>query len=505
MKYIRRPDLTISTRMAIALAALNNKGDYGFITHLANTYKVSRTFIYSLVHAVERALYLPFYADFLLKTQVAAEKQSLDNKILLYRLEGNSSLESISNMLNYNNLSPSSVGYISERLKHFGSSLSNTLELNSSEPITLIWLNDELFAHTSPILATVDPISLAILRLQLAEKRDAATWNNHFEQIKLRNFYPINLCSDRGKAIVKASEQTFENVSFQPDIFHDLQELSKVINVTLQRRAYRAINHEYERQRVLASAKSMMVELKRRISYDEAKKDASAAIELYDNAHYLFGEIRLSLEFIDEKGNFLTFHSAEENILTALELLKTLKHSALLDAVSTFESKLDEILQYMHTAQQTHKHLSDKIADKELLSTLCLAWKYDHKIYQNPEKRQKKYLQQMRDFNLECAQILAQENYKELKEYVFRCLDTIIRASSLVEAVNSLIRPYLNTCKGQITQEMLNLIMFYHNHRKFNHGKRQGKAPVEILTGQELKKHWVDLLIEKAEDTEQGS
>ena len=246
---------------------------------------------------------------------MSAQKQSLDNKILLHRLEGNSSIESISNILNYNNISPSSVGYISERLKYFGSRLSNTLELNSSEPITLIWLNDELFAHTSPILATVEPISLAIIRLQLAEKRDAATWNNHFNQMKLHNFYPINLCSDRGTAIVKASEETFNNVPFQPDIFHDLQELSKVINVTLKRSAYKAINHEYERQRVLSSAKSMNVKVKRGISYDEAKKEASEAIELYDNAHYLLGEIRLSLEFIDEKGNFLHFQSAEENIL----------------------------------------------------------------------------------------------------------------------------------------------------------------------------------------------
>jgi len=54
----------------------------------------------------------------------------------------------------------------------------------------------------------------------------------------------------------------------------------------------------------------------------------------------------------------------------------------------------------------------------------------------------------------------------------------------------------LNTCKGQITQETLNLIMFYHNHRRYNDGKRKDKAPLEILTGKELKKHWVDLLLD---------
>ena len=62
--------------------------------------------------------------------------------------------------------------------------------------------------------------------------------------------------------------------------------------------------------------------------------------------------------------------------------------------------------------------------------------------------------------------------------------------------VNSLIRPYLNSSKGQITQETLNLIMFYHNHRRYKSGRRQGKAPIELLTGEALQGDWIDLLIE---------
>jgi hypothetical protein len=63
----------------------------------------------------------------------------------------------------------------------------------------------------------------------------------------------------------------------------------------------------------------------------------------------------------------------------------------------------------------------------------------------------------------------------------------LICASSLVEMVNSLMRPYLNSCKGQITQEALNLIMFYHNHHRYKSGKREGKAPFELLTGESFK------------------
>jgi hypothetical protein len=66
---------------------------------------------------------------------------------------------------------------------------------------------------------------------------------------------------------------------------------------------------------------------------------------------------------------------------------------------------------------------------------------------------------------------------------VFDQLDSLVRASSLVEMVNSFIRPSLHSCKGQLPQERLNLMMFYHNQRRYKSGKRQGKAPIELLTG----------------------
>jgi hypothetical protein len=84
---------------------------------------------------------------------------------------------------------------------------------------------------------------------------------------------------------------------------------------------------------------------------------------------------------------------------------------------------------------------------------------------------------------LACADGLLGDAFDTLNVLVFDKLDSIVRASSLVEMVNSLLRPYLHSCKGQSTQEALNLIMFYHNHRRYKSGKRQGKAPIELLTG----------------------
>ena len=96
-----------------------------------------------------------------------------------------------------------------------------------------------------------------------------------------------------------------------------------------------------------------------------------------------------------------------------------------------------------------------------------------------------------------CAEGLVGDEFDTLKARVFDKLDSIVRASSLVEMVNGLIRPSLNSCKGQITQETLNLIMFYHNHRCYKSGKRQGKAPMELLTGKPLEAPWWELLLQQ--------
>src|SRR2546429_8623708 len=102
---------------------------------------------------------------------------------------------------------------------------------------------------------------------------------------------------------------------------------------------------------------------------------------------------------------------------------------------------------------------------------------------------------------LDFAEGLLDDQFVSHQALVFAKLDAVVKASSLVEMVNSLLRPYLNSSKGQITQETLNLIMFYHNHRRYKSGKRQGKAPIELLTGEALETDWVALLLQHTQET----
>lgn len=47
-----------------------------------------------------------------------------------------------------------------------------------------------------------------------------------------------------------------------------------------------------------------------------------------------------------------------------------------------------------------------------------------------------------------------------------------------------LLEQDLHTSRNQVAQELLNLIMFYHNHRRYRAGKRAGNTSMELFTGQ---------------------
>jgi chromosome segregation ATPase len=85
--------------------------------------------------------------------------------------------------------------------------------------------------------------------------------------------------------------------------------------------------------------------------------------------------------------------------------------------------------------------------------------------------------------------------YFGLSEAVAELADRVVRASSLVENLNSRLRSYF-FLRRQVGPDYLELLRFYLNHRRFQrseHEERVGKSPAQLLSGQEHA-HWLELL-----------
>ena len=135
-----------------------------------------------------------------------------------------------------------------------------------------------------------------------------------------------------------------------------------------------------------------------------------------------------------------------------------------------------------------------KTIDTTVLNYFCRAHQH-HKNYVKAKKKEQQIYHKTREqsiLNLLYDEL--KDDFNTQKTLIYSQLSTIVQSSAAVECINSILRPYLNSSRGQLSQSALNLFMFYHNHRFFEAGARKGKSPMEILTG-EKNDHWLDLLL----------
>ncbi len=488
MKFIRRPDLTPHTRIHIVMLAWLNQGVYGKMTQIAKAYRISRTLLYQLLLVATVQLDVLFSEQHRMESPAA----SLEPLALLLRLEGNCSIASIAAILQRLGYQPNSVGHLSEYFQYYGQGLPSTLSMTSKTVV--FYLGDEIFAIHTPILVTIEPHSTAILRIELATDRSASTWKAHFETLHEHHFSSIGMASDRGVGLVAGYREAHPEALWVSDQFHEFQDLFH-LRSQWERKAYGTIAKEDDAVRKFHHAKSEANLSKRLIQYEQAQQVCEQAMARYDQLDMLLQLLREALQLCTSQGKLRTKEGVYAELTLLFQLLKELDDAALHKILHPLQSHLDDIVVPYQQAEMMYAQLLAQVP-QQVLHALILAWHHHHLSHQSQGK-QKRYHHFEQQQWLDVADGLLEHDLEPLQTLVFAQLDSIIRASSLVEMVNGFIRPYLHSCKGHVTQEMLNLIMFYHNHHRYKSGKRQGKAPIELLTGQALETDWVDLLLQQ--------
>ena len=299
------------------------------------------------------------------------------------------------------------------------------------------------------------------------------------------------MASDRGLGLVAGYQAACDMALWVEDYLHELRDLFEVLH-QLERKAYAAMTQEYDAGRTFDHAKSEANLAKRLQQYETAQDVCEQAMARYDQLAMLLHLLREALHVCTPHGRLRTQENVRSELLLLFDMIEEIDCTALAKTLTPIRKHLDDLLVPFKQAESMAAALR-VVVPHDALDMLVLAWHHDHFISQSGA-RPKEYHQRERDFWLACAAGLLGDAFDALQALVFDKLDSIVRASSLVEMVNGLIRPYLRSCKGQITQGALNLIMFYHNHRRYKSGKRQGKAPIELLTGEPLEAPWWELL-----------
>ena len=497
-KFIRRPDLTTFDRLQIAYEALCAKifNHWGVISALARYHNVSRTFVYNTLAVFEQVVELAL-GEPPQQVEIENKRESVELMIAL-RLEGKCGVGAISTIMKRLNHRFSGQGTVSTYLNHIGSLVPSGLM--TEDNVRLVFLSDEIFSGNTPILITVDPISSAILKIELVNKRRAEEWSKHWLCLKKDGFEAIYYVTDEGSGLCSAHENLFTGAMRQPDTFHAVAYRLGGRLERLEESAYKAIAYEYDRKEKILSAKSEDVVSKRTEKYEQACDKAEKAMELYDSFSYLYGCILNEMKPFRHNGELRNRQQAEENIQAALEMITSLGHEKINDAVNKIRRIMPTLLNYFDVAREVREGLDKLAIDPNALSSLCLAWQHHKAVIKSKKTDRRKKCADREQRCLEFAEGYLQEKFEIIKERVYSELDAIVQSSAMVECINSIIRPYLNTSRGQINQNMLNLIAFYHNNRRYRAGKRVNKTPMEILTGKKQEKDWTELLFDLIEE-----
>ncbi|MGH9429689.1 MAG: hypothetical protein ACRD2L_25670 [Terriglobia bacterium] len=205
-----------------------------------------------------------------------------------------------------------------------------------------------------------------------------------------------------------------------------------------------------------------------------------------------------ALELFDRKGTIPELAWRQAEIACILELMRELGSEQLNQELKSLAAGLAGYWGYYQRAKEVYRQLIERYPPA-VVQALALGWQLRRQATNSKDCALKKQLEQEAEFYLTFAASLMPEQpkqYETIRQEVIEALDAEVRSSSLVENVNSALRPLLETCRGQVGQEILDLFAYVHNRRRFVRGKRADQAPIEILTGKALEKTWLESLLE---------
>ena len=509
--YFRRTDISAEQRMQIGFSVTYQKR-HGQVTKLAKRYKVSRRFIYSTGDALKA--FVAQYDAPESKAESAAKAVDATLRLLFTsRLAGKCTINGIRKILQQQGSCYDSVGYISEALTAAGEKVGNSLSFETT--MTFVFVPDEIFALGCPILITVEPSSLAVLKIELADDRTAATWQAHFEGLEASKIRASLVVKDEGGGLKAAQKACLADVPVQSDTFHAVAHRFGLFTHRFWASFEAWLAKENKAADLYFKSKTVQTEDKRYKNYLLVRANRIKALALFHDFNFLYKCLLDGFQAFDGEGQLKDEDTVVADFDTALDLLRTLKQTAINKELDTiiackstlftfFKSTKNMVAAIEETIEKVINKTNEKPIEKPIekhsiktiLNYFCLAYQHHKNCVKAKKQPQRAYHKTHENDILNLLHDVLKDDFNSLKILIYSQLSSIVQSSAAVECINSILRPYLNSSCGQLTQQALNLFMFYHNHRIFEAGARKGKSPMELLTG---KPHdnWLDLLMAK--------
>ena len=344
-----------------------------------------------------------------------------------------------------------------------------------------IGAHDEIFQNGQPVLVGADVASTFCYLLSLEEHRDADTWGIRLLELYDQGLRPDATIADAGQGLRAGQTLAWPNTPCHGDVFHALQELSQLVTF-LDNRAYGAVATCDQQERRMARAKRHGRGQAHAKRLALLRQEQTQAIALADDVTLLVRWLQHDL-FAVAGPDHPTRCQLFDFVVAELAARQGLCPHRIGPVVRALRNQRDDLLAFAAVLDQQLAALAHdfEVAPKlvrELLAVAALdprapaRWQRDAELHRRLGSR-----------------------YWPLHEAVATLAAQTVRASSVIENLNSRLRSYF-FLRRHLGPDYLELLRFFLNHRRFpwsEHPERVGKSPAELLT-RRSHPHWLELL-----------
>lgn len=344
-----------------------------------------------------------------------------------------------------------------------------------------IGAHDEIFQNGQPVLVGVDVASTFCYLLSLEEHRDADTWGVRLLELQGQGLGPDATIADAGSGLRAGQKIAWPHTPCRGDVFHALRDLGQLVRF-LDNRAYGVVETCDQQQRRMTRAKRQSRGNTQSKRLALLRQEQGRAIALADDVSVLIGWLRDEI-FAVAGPDHPTRCQLFDFVVAELEtrepccphrigpVVRALRNQR--DDLLAFASALDEQLAAMANQHEVSAVLVRELLEVSAMDSRCpVKWQRDAELHRRLGSR-----------------------YWDLQEAVAAVVSETVRASSVIENLNSRLRGYF-FLRRHLGCAYLDLLRFFLNHRRFGrseHPERVDKSPAELLSGS-CHPHWVELL-----------
>ncbi|NHZ72084.1 MAG: hypothetical protein GWP17_03250 [Aquificales bacterium] len=501
----KMPHLGLADILFLAAVVHVPQRPYGAITWVADFYRISRVSVYKLGERVASRLTKPTE---LLSLPEPVEKETvskakIDRTILTSLFPGNASIRPTIAILKEALDTLRSVGYISDLRLEAGQRAGAVLSRIDYTPLgPLIALRDETFFQGRPMLLLIDPISTVIVAAYVCSDRQSDTWALVLLMAEEQGVALTGLTEDMAKMYGKSLKLAgMAAKPQQKDVWH-LERDGATIRRSLERAAYREMAKviDLEKQLLKKWDDDLFEE-----KYIPAVAKEMAAIACHDQFETWLTYLHDALALVDigsgEIRDPATSQWFLEEILTGMEQIEQKQVKKFAKTLRNHQPQLLTFLDWTAAALADYDArltacIPDAQARLQFIQAVARSWLLDqmlingHRQWRAEAQKAASLVNSVTDTD----GVLA-----EFALSLRQILDASGRTSSLIEAINSLLKPFFRNRKGFKNQEtmqaFLNLFVLWHNMRVYDpRCKRGGKSPFQ-LAGIDLgSDDWLTLL-----------